>query len=146
MDAGIADRNLRIEIFAMCESASDQNGRLSILGTFDSITGVQFPLILQQAAVVLRLRFWPLERRNHSVRLTTTDPDGREVMAPVEAAAALLPSPEDQSSAYNIIFHVRDLCLNSPGEHTVDFYLDGGLEGRLPFTVVQAPPRDAGAQ
>lgn len=145
MDAGITDRNLRIEIFAVCESASDQNGRLSILGTFDSITGFQFPLVLQQAAVVLRLRFWPLESRKHSVRLTTTDPDGRQVMAPVEAAAALMPSLEDQSSAYNIIFNVRDLCLNAPGEHTIDFYLDGSLEGRLPFTVVQAAPSGTNA-
>ena len=51
-----------------------------------------------------------------------------------------MPSVEDQSSTYNIILHIRDLCLNVPGEHTIDLFLDGSLEGRLPFTVFQAVP------
>ena len=122
-------------MFALCESAADQNGRLSILGSFDDITGSQFPLTLPQAVVVIRLRFWPFESRKHSIRLYLTDPDGRQVMAPVEAEASLTPAVEDQSSAYNIILHVRDVRFHNPGEHTVDFYLNGKLEGRLPFRV-----------
>lgn len=142
MDAGIADRNLRIEIFTLCESASELNGRLTVMATFDTVTVTQLPAILQQAAIVLRLRFGSLEKRQHAVRLSMTDPDGRQVITPIEASASLLPTLDDLSSAYNIVMHIRDLCLRTSGEHTIDFYLNDNLEGRLPFTVSPAltPP------
>jgi len=142
MDAGITDRNLRIEVFALCEGVSDQNGRLSILGTFDSITATSFPVVLQRASVVIRFRFWPMESKNHSFRLIMSDPDGREVTAPIEASATLSPAVEDQSTAYNVILNVHSVRLENPGEHTIDFYLDRHLEGRLPFTVFHTSAPD----
>jgi hypothetical protein len=138
MDAGIADRDLRIEIFSLCESASDQNGRLSILGTFETVQAQQFPVILHRAMVVLRIRFWPGEGRQHKVRITVTDPDGRQLISPLDSGAALQPRSDDQSSAYNILVHIQELRFEAPGEHTIDFYLNGNLEGRLPFIVL--PP------
>ena len=140
MDAGIADRNLRIEIFCLCESASDQNGRLSIMGTFETVQALQFPVVLHRAMVVLRIRFWPEEGSRHQVRLTATDPDGRQLIVPLDSGAAFQPRCDDQSFAYNILVHLQELRLEGPGEHTIDFYLNGNLEGRLPFTVLAVPP------
>jgi len=114
MDAGITDRNLRIEVFAICEGISEQNGRLSILGTFDSITATALPVVLLQASVVIRIRFWPMESKEHSFRLIMSDPDGRQVTAPVEASATLTPAVEDHSAAYNVILKF--------GHVTGDFY------------------------
>ena len=139
MDAGISDRDLRIEIFALCESASDQNGRLSILGTFETIQSLQFPVILHQAVVVLRVRFWPTESRQHKVRMMFNDPDGRQVLSPVESDLTLQPPNEDQSAAYNLLLHVRDLRLQAAGEHAIDFFLNDNLQGRLPLIVLPLP-------
>ena len=139
IDAGISDRDLRIEIFTVCESASDNHGRLSLAGTFENVQTPQFPLILPQLLVVVRVRFWPMEGLLHTVRLTVTDPDGRQIMTPVESPASLQPRSDEQSAAYNIMFPLRDVCIEGPGEHAIDFYLNDVLQGRLPLNVLPAP-------
>ena len=63
-DIGIDDRDLRVEIFALCDGATEHDGRLSLLGTYDVIHVSHFPVLLPLVTVVLRLRFWPQESRD----------------------------------------------------------------------------------
>ena len=72
------------------------------------------------------------------MRLTVTDPDGQQLVLPSTSELTLPPRNEDQSAAYNILIHLREMHIREAGEHTVDFYLNGNLEGRLPFTVLPA--------
>ena len=134
---GIADRDLRIEIFAVCDGATEQDGRLSLLGTYELLKAASFPFTLPQATLVLRLRFWPAELREHQVRLAMTGPDGQPVGQPLEGKVILQPARADRSTAYNVIAQLHQLPIEQPGEYTFDFYLDGRVEGRLPICVLR---------
>jgi hypothetical protein len=136
---GIADRDLRIEMFALCDGAIEQQGRLSLLGTYEAIHVSRFPTLLPQATVVLRVRFWPAENREQSFRFMLTGADGQSIGELIEAKAALRPFCGERSAAYNLIFQLQDLRFEQPGEHSLDFYLNGKLEGRLPICVLEVP-------
>lgn len=143
-EIGIADRDLRIEMFALCDCAIEQQGRLSLLGTYEAIHVPSFPTLLPQATVVLRVRFWPAENREQSFRFMLSGADGQPIGELIEANAALRPFCGDRSAAYNLIFQLQDLQFEQPGEHSLDFYLNGKLEGRLPLCVLHAPMAPCG--
>jgi hypothetical protein len=137
-DIGIEDCDLRVEMFTLCDGATEHGGRLSLLGTYDIVHSSGFPCVLPQVIVVLRLRFWPEECRVHSFRLVLTSPDGEAVGVPVEVTATLQPASEERSAAYNFIARLQNVQIAEAGEHTFDFYLDGKIEGRLPMCVCPA--------
>jgi hypothetical protein len=138
-DIGIEDRDLRLEIFALCDGATEHAGRLSLLDTYDVIHSTHFPCVLPRMTAALRVRFWPQECRVHTFRLVLTKPDGEPAGLPMEVMATLQPACEERSGAYNLIAHFQNVQIDGAGEHTLDFYLDGKIEGRLPICVCPAP-------
>jgi len=134
-DIGIDDCDLRMEMFTLCDGASEQGGRLSLIGTYEAIHAAGFPCVLPQVTVVLRIRFWPQEGNLHLFRLVLTNPDGKPLGVLVDATATLPPFIEDRSTVFNIIAHLQHVGIEEPGEHTLDFYLDDKMAGRLPVNV-----------
>jgi hypothetical protein len=133
---GIEDRDTRIEVFVICEGATEQSGRLSLIGTYEIIGVPGFPSVSPVITVALRLRFWPAEGRHHFVRVEMTNPDGGCVVRMGETPITLNPLNPERSIAYNLIGQFKDVRFVEPGEYAVDFYLNGRMEGRLPFCVV----------
>lgn len=137
-DIGIEDRDLRVEMFALCDGATEHDGRLSLLGTYDLVQVSGVPCVLPLATVVLRVRFWPEESRVHTFRVVLTSPDGEPVGSPVEVTATLQSACEERSAACNLIVQFQNVQIEEMGEHTFDFYLDGKIEGRLPISICRA--------
>lgn len=134
-DIGIDDRDLRVEIFALCDGATEHDGRLSLLGTYDVIQASHFPFVLPLVTVVLRLRFWPQESRMHHFRFVLTAPDGATVADSLDITAQLRSGCEERSAACNLITQFPNAQIEGPGEYSFDFYLDGRMEARLPFCI-----------
>lgn len=134
-DIGIDDRDLRVEMFTVCDGATEHDGRLSLLGTYDVVQASHFPCSLPLVTVVLRLRFWPQESRTHRFRFVLTGPDGATAAAPLEMIAQLRSASEERSAAYNIITQFPNVQIEEPGEYTFDFYLNGRIEARLPVCI-----------
>jgi len=135
LEMGIEDRDLRIEVFSICEAAVDQNGRLSVLGAFENLNVASIPCVLPHFSVALRLRFWPAEIQQHSVKFVLTNPDGQPITQVLEARGLNPAGSRERSQACNIIIQINQLPIQDVGEYSVDFYLNGQLEGRLPFCV-----------
>jgi len=144
LNPGIEDRDLRIEVFAVCDSAVEQDGRLSLAGTYEVVNSPAFPIVIPQITVALRLRFWPGERTRHLVRLSLTSPDGLRVGGGLEGEVTLSAGDPERSGAYNLIVHARDIPIEEPGEYTMDFHLNDRLEGRLPICFRRSMPPHAG--
>ena len=58
---------MRIEIFALCDAATADFGKLSMLGVFDTIWVTKTPAIHPQCAIALRTRFERIEIGEHRV-------------------------------------------------------------------------------
>jgi hypothetical protein len=130
---GMENTDLRIEIFTLCEGAVEQNGRLSLVGTYNTLNVATFPLTIALMTVVLRLRFGPGESGSHAIRFALIDTDGNSLGADVGGTILLCPDDEDRPYNHNLIVHLQSAQFAEPGEYAIDFHLDGKLEGRLPF-------------
>src|SRR5678815_2114453 len=75
---------MEIEIFTLCDFAQDNNSKLTVVGTFDSIHSKQFPFVQAGFSVACRLRFSEKETGEHHMRLRFIDVDGKEVIEPIQ--------------------------------------------------------------
>src|SRR6185436_13003411 len=80
----LINSNMEIEIFTLCDFAQDNNSKLTVVGTFDSIHSKLFPFVQQSFSVACRLRFSEKETGAHDMRLRFTDGKREEVIKPIE--------------------------------------------------------------
>ncbi|HNW92061.1 MAG TPA: hypothetical protein PKM88_04025 [bacterium] len=124
-----------IEIAALCDAATEQAGKLNLLGTFDRITTSQFPFIHPLCAVVYRIRFnWP-EQGPHAVKVNFIDADGRSIVPPLENTMEIRVPQGRESSVANLILLIQGLRFTAPGLYAVDLTIDGNSMRSLPLTV-----------
>src|SRR5215469_13002867 len=74
---------MKIELFTFCDFAQENSGKLTVVGTFDTIISRNFPCIHPQLAVVIRLRFDIWEFLKHSFRIETRDLHGEMTMGTI---------------------------------------------------------------
>lgn len=129
-----------VEIFTICEAATDQQGKINILGTFDSIRGRALPVIHQHCAVAVRLRFQKSEEGEHLIKINIIDEDGKPVVPPFESKGRVQFGDIPLTSlAVNIILNLQGLKFASFGEYAVDLLVDGRHAASLPLMVSQLP-------
>lgn len=130
---------MKVEIFTLCDAATDQHGKLNILGSFDTIWSKTVPCTHPTCAVAIRLRFPSIEEGNHKFRLTFTDADGQPLMQPLEGDIPVKMSPDQISSVRNLVVSFRGIELKEFGEHSIDFAIDGRHEASIPLFMCQIP-------
>ena len=135
---------MKVEILTLCDAATDQNGKLNILGTFDTILAPQIPLIYQNCVVAVKMRWEKIEEGKKKVRITFSDVDGKPVIPPLEAEINVQVSGNPQNAnttATNFILNIQQLKLERTGEYAIDLAINGRIEGSLPLYVIPAPLR-----
>ena len=65
-----------IQIAVLCDAATDNNGKLNLLGTFDTIYTTQLPAQHPHCAIALRTTFSKVEEGKHVVKMSFVDEDG----------------------------------------------------------------------
>ncbi|MFH1442189.1 MAG: hypothetical protein ABIH18_09150 [Candidatus Omnitrophota bacterium] len=126
---------MRIEIFALCDAAIGDLGKLSMLGAFDTIGAVKIPVVYPQCTIALRVRFERIERGEHKVVVHFVDSDGKNVMPPAQGAITMNFSDEQSSAAANLILNIQGLKLEKFGEYSIDLAIDGQQKASLPLFV-----------
>jgi len=130
---------MNVEAFLICDAASDQYGKLSLLGAFDAIMSAQAPVVHPQFSVVLRIRFQKSESGNHPFRINIIDEDGKSIMAkPVNGNVNVQIEQADESVVINIVGNFRDVKFERFARYSVDLTMDGKQRGTLPLNVRQA--------
>ncbi len=126
---------MEIEVFALCDAATESGGKLNILGTFDRIAARQLPVLHSHCAVALRIRFERIESGDHRVRLNFVDMDGQPVIPPLDGQISMNISPEARSLCANLILNLNNLRLERGGEYSIDLAIDGRQVRSLPLFV-----------
>ena len=139
---------MEVEIFALCDAATDSMGKLNILGAFDRINLRQVPAVYPHCAVALRIRFERIEEGDHRVRINFVDADGKSLLPGVDGNITVR-FPEDvQSVCANLVLNINGLKFERPGPYSIDLAIDGRQERSLPIHValVQSRPESEGPQ
>lgn len=128
---------MHIEVFALCDSAADYGGKLSLLGAFDGIFSREAPVVQAHCAVALRLRVAKVEEGRHHIRYNLIDPDGKLVVPSIEANVDVKIPERRESVAINLIVNLQQLKFERFDRFTLDLAIDGRQEASLPVSVVQ---------
>ena len=126
---------MNVEVFALCDAATDSQGKLNILGTFDSIWAAAIPTRHPQCSVAVRLRFSRIEEGDHKVVLHLVDEDGKLLMPPLDANLQIRFGENDPTAVANLVLNIQGLNIEKYGEYSVILAVDGRQEASLPFFV-----------
>jgi len=126
---------MEIEIFTLCDAATDMGGKLNILGTFDRINTWQFPAVHPHCAVALRVRFDKIEEGKHRVKISFVDQDGKAVLPSLDGNIEVRMAPDVRSLCANMVVNLNGLKFDKAEQYSLDLGLDGRHERSLPVTV-----------
>jgi len=126
---------MQIEIFALCDAATADLGKLNMLGAFDTIWVAKTPAVHPQCTIALRVRFEKIEQGEHKVAVHFVDIDGKNVIPPAQGAITINFSEEQSSGSANLILNLQGLKLERAGEYSIDLAIDGQQKASLPLFV-----------
>jgi hypothetical protein len=124
-----------IEAFLLCDAATDQRGKLNVLGAFDTIWTKKVPAIHPACAVVARIRFEKIEDGSHSIKIQIIDQDGRDIGPKLEGNISVKTAPNLDSSVANLILNIQRLEFKQYEQYRIDLAIDGDIEASLPLYV-----------
>ena len=132
-----------IQIAILCDAATDTNGKLSILGTFDTIYTSQLPAVHPQCSIALRVTFGHEDEGQHKLRLNFVDADGRSIMPGIDIPVQVELPGDSHFGTRNFIVNIQQLKFENPGLYSIDMSLDGRPQGSIPLLVKHTPAKKA---
>lgn len=131
---------MNIEAFLLCDCATDQQGKLNVLGAFDTLFFKELPGVFQACSIAARIRFEKIEAGEHELRLSIIDADGKHVVPTLGGKVVVRMGKDSDSVPVNFILNLRDIKFESFGRYRVDIAMDGQLQKSLPIRVVEIKP------
>ena len=125
---------IKIELFTFCDFAQENRGKLTVVGTFDTIISHNFPCVHPQLFVVIRLRFDLWEFSNHSFSIETRDLDGNMTMETITGNLEVR-GVGNATAVSHLVFSISSLHFKNPGVTNFILYIDGKETGSLPLYV-----------
>ena len=114
---------MKVEIFSFCDFAQENGGKLTVVGTFDTIISKNFPCVHPQLSVVIRLRFDLWEFSNHSFRIECNDLDGNVSIEPIKGNLEVK-GAGNATAVSHLVFSISNLHLNNSGIFNFILFID----------------------
>ena len=124
---------MKVEVFTLCDAATDQLGKLNILGSFDLLCTSTEPAVHPACTIALRIRFSKVEEGPHKLRITLSDDDGQNIVPAMNGNFEIFMAPEAVSFAQNLIFNLQSLEFPKFGDYSFNLFLDDKLIDSLPL-------------
>lgn len=134
---------MEIEIFTLCDHAQDFNGKLAIIGTFDSVYAPQFPFTHPACCIAGRLRFSDKEAGAHKFELRLIDDMGKDITERLEGTLEINKPAIGFHSTINFVFNFSQLVFDKPGRYSFEMYIDDEWRSGLPLMIVKPESRMA---
>jgi len=86
---------MTLQSATVSDFASDYQGKLCVLGCFDTLCASAFPVVHPQCSIAVRLVFQPEDAGKHEFRVHCVDPEGNVTMV----------LPPKQSAVVDVVFN-----------------------------------------
>ncbi|MFN8629049.1 MAG: hypothetical protein U0838_01630 [Chloroflexota bacterium] len=135
---------MELEFVILADAANlSKEGKLNVLGAFESIGAPSFPVTHPVMTVVTRLRAMPTERgRKMQIGIDLLDADGGS-LASVEAETQVPHDPAVLRPTMTLMLAVANLVIPAPGEYSFRVSVNGEERGSRPFTARLLPSAPA---
>lgn len=126
---------MNTQVAVLCDAATDDRGKLNLLGAFDTICSQQMPAVHPQCSVALRITFSTADEGQHRLKLALVDADGQGIMPPIEVPVTVTLPEESHFGTRNFIFNLQQVSFPNPGLYSVDVMLDDESVVSVPLQV-----------
>jgi hypothetical protein len=131
-----------VEVATLCEAATDQGGKLSLLAAFDRFDA-PLPTILQQCTAAFRIRYQRSEAVKHTISLTIESADGSMLVPPLSSSVDFLAfGPDADSAIVNMILNMHRLRIEKPGKYLLRLRIDQIEACLLPLYIRDSTPKE----
>ncbi len=128
---------MEIEAFLLCDAATEQQGKLNVLGAFDAIFAEKMPVTLQTCSITTRVRFEKIEDGDHSVKIHIINQDGKNIGPKLEGSVSVKTRPGSDSTVANLILNIQRLKFEQYGIYRIDLAIDGNIKASVPLRVAE---------
>ncbi|MGO9586372.1 MAG: DUF6941 family protein [Limisphaerales bacterium] len=126
---------MNIQVAILCDAATEDHGKLNLLGAFDTIYTPQLPAVHPQCAVALRVTFNPGDEGAHKLKLNFVNADGHSIMPPIEIPVKVALPEDIHFVTRNFIVNIQQLKFTEFGLYSVDVRLDEKSQTSIPLSV-----------
>jgi hypothetical protein len=130
---------VQVNLAVLCDAANvSREGKLNILGEFDSIHASSFPLTYPTMVLVLRMEAHPTESGDHRLKLRLLDADGQDVVPSLEGefSTGFPPFAGVPVRTAPIILQMHGVRFDQPGHYSFELLVDGHHLRSLPLHFV----------
>ncbi|HEX4349624.1 MAG TPA: hypothetical protein VH251_04530 [Verrucomicrobiae bacterium] len=128
---------MNIQVAVLCDAATDDHGKLNLLGAFDTIYAPQMPAFHPQCAVALRVTFQPGDEGTRKLSLNIINADGRSILQVPDMPVEVVLPDDAHFLTRNSIVNIQQLKFDEPGLYSVDVRLDNESVASVPLLVRQ---------
>ena len=127
---------MNIQVAVLCDAATDDHGKLNLLGAFDTIYAPQMPAFHPQCAVALRVTFTSGDEGPHQLAINLINADGRSIMPNFPPIPFKVELPEDiHFVTRNFTVSIQQLQFPEAGLYSVDIRFDDVSRASIPLLV-----------
>ena len=130
---------MNVQVAVLCDAATDDNGKMNLLGAFDTIYAQQLPAVHPQCAVALRVTFAADDEGQRKLKLNFITADGRAIMPAIEVPVAVALPDDAHFLTRNFIVNIQQLKFAEAGLYSVDVRLDDKSHASIPLLVKLMP-------
>ena len=127
---------MKTELFTFCDFAQESGGKLTIVGTFDTLISRNFPCIHPQLSVVIRIRFDLWEFSSHNFRIEARDLNGELNIEPVTGTVDVK-GAGNASAVSHLVFTISNLHFQNSGVVNFVLFIDDKEIASLPLYIRQ---------
>ncbi len=122
---------MKLEICTLCEYASEHNGRLTIVDTFDAIVASKFPwrAYFHFAA---KISIESDQKEYQKIRMLIMKSDSLEILFDTSGSYNYV----DKTEKINLLAGFKGIIFSTPGEYKFQVYFDDDLVIDHPFKLM----------
>lgn len=131
---------MNIQVAVLCDAATEEAGKLNLLGAFDTIIAQQIPATHPQCSIALRVTFSHEDEGAHKLRFNFVDADGGSIMPGIDLPTEVVLPYDSHFGTRNYIVTFQQLKFDLPGLYSIDLLLDGKPQASIPLLVKHTTP------
>jgi hypothetical protein len=131
---------MQLLLATLCDSAADYQGKLCILGAFDTLCAQEFPVVHPQCSLAVRLLFYPEDAGRHHLSIQLEDEVGGVVIPDSALSATIevaLPPGSVPFMTRNLVRNFQQLRFEEPGTYRFEIKRNGKPVISLPLRVAR---------
>lgn len=125
---------MKVELFALCQGAYNNNGQLTIVNTIDNFAVQSFPARIS-FGLALKFYILPHEEGDKTLSISILNKQETSIIPPIQTNLHI--ERFDKASHLGLALNLQNVLFDASGEYVIHLELDGSRLDNFAFEVTQ---------